>query len=95
MHQRNADGIYGQIRKRQQMKCIKQGICDKEHGCADDVERNMNRSDSLCVFIYADTRNQRGYAGADVLSHDNRQRHTVGDVARERQCLQYTDRRSR
>ncbi|MPN05447.1 hypothetical protein SDC9_152697 [bioreactor metagenome] len=66
----------------------------EQHG-SNDIEIQVHHCGTLCVLGSANAREQRGYAGADVLTHDDGNRNAIGNAAGERQRLQNTDRSGR
>ena len=64
---------------------------DHEQHRADDVKIQVDQRRALGVLARADGRDQRGHAGADVLTHDDRQRRAVFHRARHAQRLQNAD----
>ena len=59
----------------------------QNHQCADAVKADVHTCHPLGTAVYADAGEQGGDTGTDVLSHDDRDRHAVGDLSGEGECL--------
>ena len=64
----------------------------QENHRSDNVKCHVDNRNLAGIFVDADARKHRRYAGTDILSHNNRESHTIGYTARQRERLQDTDR---
>ena len=89
MHESNAEGIdigIGKGEVEDRICAIEQKQADHS---ADEVKGNVHDTDLLGILGDADGGDDSGYAGADVLTHDDGKRNTVADAAAQSQCLQH------
>ena len=66
--------------------------CDQTNDGADYVEGKVNNGGSLCIFGCTHGGKNRGYAGTNVLTHDDGNCRAKGDLSGRGQRLQNTDR---
>ena len=75
--------LFQQLRERQQQECnthIDQIQNWQQNNCADAVECNVNHSNSSRTAVDTDAGNQSSDTSADILSHNNRDCHAIGDM---------------
>ena len=90
MAQCDADGVDGGVHEaeiEERVYTVEQNTADDG---ADDLNAQMQDGNTPCVALNTDGGEQRGGAGADVLTHDYGDSHAVGDAARHGQRLEDT-----
>ena len=65
---------------------------DDTNRCTDDIEVEVDQCCPAGIFIGANGRKQRCNTGADILSHNDRDSGTIGDLPRAGQRLKDTHR---
>ena len=90
VHHSDAPCLDGGVHKSKVADRIQAVKADKEDGHTDDVEVQMDHGSTACILVGTHRGDQRGNAGADVLTHDNGNGTAVGDHAGGAQRLQNT-----
>ena len=80
------------MHERQVEYCVEYTEQCQQHHCADDVEIEVYQRRALSVFVGVYRGDHRGDTGSYILSHDDRDRSSVGDRAGGREGLEDTDR---
>ena len=88
MDQCDGPGRHGNGQERQLKEGVGQAVYHHDKAGTEDIHRQVDAGNALCVGVGADAGDHRSDTGTDILTHNDGSGNAVGDHAGGRQCLQ-------